>query len=270
MLALKRRRPEVIAAMEEVLLESASAGQNTIVFHEWMPAFSISKGQAVSDIDVRACSAAGIPVVRTLVGGRAVYHDHNYSLSFCVAMSAASIPPPTFNNNHELYSFLIEKVVRGLRACDVPAELKETNYIRVDEKKVSGNAMKKDKDAVVLHGSLLYDIPDMHEYAMRMLEFVNTHGESKEQWREDLAALLTSITAHNPSLSRQQVCEHIGAAFTQGQHQEATLTSAEQERIEYLARTKYSNPSWHNGASTRGLCWRKYGESPTITRGENP
>ncbi|PIN75008.1 hypothetical protein COV18_04585 [Candidatus Woesearchaeota archaeon CG10_big_fil_rev_8_21_14_0_10_37_12] len=266
-LPLEERSPFVIAAMEEVLLETAADKNiNTIVFHEWPASFSLPMAQTLADLNFERCQRKGLPIVQTTVGGRAVYHDKDYCLSYCVAINKDTLPEKVFNDNTKLYHFLLERVVRGLNALNIPAETVNNHYVRVGDKKISGNAMKKIQGGIVLHGSLLFDIPDVDGYVSRMLDFTNTRGE-RNGWHRDIAQLLSCVRWHNQTVSREQACAAIARAFGADYSVRGSLIADEETKIRELSRGKYAKLEEYSGQQERGLCWRKYGVSPEETRG---
>ncbi len=255
---LGKRHPFEIAASEEVVLQSAWKGVNTIVFHEWEPAMTISKNQSVNDVDTDACRKDGVHVVRTNVGGRAVYHDNSHSMSYCVGMKT------DIRDVGVLYEQLLGKAVGALRKLCVPAEVIERNYVRAEGKKLSGTALCVDNGAVVMHGSLLIDIPNMNAYVTKMLKYSNTRGED---WHGDVKSLLTCVRDFNKNVTRGQICKTFAEEFSGGDFDIRDFNADEKQAIKSLAEKKYSSLEWNDGKQERGLCWRKYGVPSSETRG---
>jgi lipoate-protein ligase A len=269
-LKLEKRHPFEIAAMEELLLNGVDRKTipNTIVFHEWCPAVSISKNQPLSDVNVEKCRKDGVHVVRTLVGGRAVYHDPEHSMSFCVAMNTEGLPS---KNETVLFRACLERITAGFRNLGIPAEIIDQNYIRADGKKISGTAMHTSPNAVVFHGSILYDVPDSSAYAEKMLSFMKLNGHPKDKIKDDIVKSLSHVRAFAPSVSRQDVCFSLAKEFSNGETKYGSLSDYELSELKRLVDEKYSRPDWRKGGSERGLCWRPYGPvSLSETRGENP
>src|SRR5574342_18068 len=271
-IGLKKRHPFDIAAMEEVLLESVSGNSapNTIVFHEWTPCISISNNQSIEDVNFEQTGKQGVCIVRTLVGGRAVYHDGKHSLSFCAALNTENLKPEN-TNSAILFKYCLVIIVNGLKKAGIAAEIHEQNYIRVNGKKLSGTALKASAKGVVFHGSLLYDVPNIKEYVAQMLSLMNLYDHPKEKIQSDIEEILTSIRAHNPSISREELCHLLAREFAGDKLTYGHLSKEEKARLKVLANTKYNNANWNNGGTQRGLCWRPYGPIPlSATRGENP
>lgn len=271
-LKLEKRHPFEIAAMEELLLNGVNSKvvPNTIVFHEWHPAVSISKNQPLSDVNIEKCRDEGVHIVRTLVGGRAVYHDPAYSLSFCIAMNISGLPS-AMKTETELFKSCLEKITAGFRNLGIPAEIIDQNYIRVKGKKISGTAMHTSSNSVVFHGSILYDVPDSAEYADKMLKFMNLNGHPKDKIKNDIVKSLSHVKAFAPKISKQDVCSSLAREFSNGAPEYGSLSDSEISELNRLVAEKYSRPDWRKGGSERGLCWRPYGPIPLAdTRGENP
>jgi lipoate-protein ligase A len=271
-LKLEKRHPFEIAAMEEFLLEKASedGAPGLLAFHLWNPAFSISKNQSSLDINIKKCRKENVEVVRTMVGGRAVYHDPDHSLSFCAALGLNHFKGKT--TAPQIFEFFLQRIIRGLNGIGIQADLYDKNYIRADGKKISGTAMNIDGRGVVIHGSLLYDIPDKNAYVSRMLGLMNLNGHPRGQFHKDIAEMITCVREHNPNISREDVCEKLARGFAgTDTWNYRKLSSEEKARIFQLMNSKYSILEWHEGYQERGLCWRPYGPVPlSETRGENP
>jgi len=270
-LKLEKRHAFEIAAMEEFLLEAASAenAPGLLAFHLWNPSVSISKNQSLLDVDLKKCRKENVEVVRTMVGGRAVYHDPDHSLSFCAALGLNHFKGR--NTAPQIFEFFLQRIIRGLGEMGIAADLYDKNYIRVGGKKISGTAMNIDGRGVVIHGSLLYDIPDKGAYVSRMLDLMNLNGHPREQFHKDIAEMITYVKEH-ADISREEVCEKLtkGFAGTDDWHYRK-LSNNEKARIFQLMERKYSFLEWHEGYQERGLCWRPYGPVPlSATRGENP
>lgn len=111
---------------------------------------------AAEDVFEEYCAAHGIPVLRRVSGGGTVYHDEgNLNYSMCVSRRLVSglISP------RKMFEELSKIPVEALRKCGVAAVLRPISDLVVDGKKVSGNALKITKDAVMYHGTVLVSTP---------------------------------------------------------------------------------------------------------------
>ncbi len=146
-------------AIDEAVLQCMAPGQPcTLRFYEWRPsAVSIGYFQGVEqEVDVDACRAKGVDVVRRLTGGGAVYHDREgeVTYSLIVPESYPGIPHKVL----ESYGVLCAGVVKGLAKLGLPAVFRPINDILVNGKKISGNAQTRRFGGILQHGTILYTV----------------------------------------------------------------------------------------------------------------
>lgn len=273
-LALEERHPAEIVAMEDVLLDGVSrkAVPNTIAFHRWRPAaISLAKFQTLRDVDVAQCARDGVCVVRTTVGGRAVYHNPDHNFSFCIAMDGSTVPQGVFDDQTKLYVFFLERIIAALNTFGIPAEIVENNYIRVKDKKLAGTAMRikrsPGKEGALLHGMMLYDIPDVNAYVARMMRLMRLDDSRRKEIGDEIARTITPLRWYDKNLQMPDICAAIVRQFTDNPAS-GTLSTAEVQAMQTLAREKYASTEWHKGTQELGLCFKRYGPIPkssTIT-----
>lgn len=104
------------------------------------------------EIDLDACRARGLPVLRREVGGGAVYLDRNQI--FVQWIFHAESLPRNLENRFELY---IRPLVDTYQALDVDAYLRPINDIHVRGKKIGGTGAAQIGLAHVVVGSLMLD-----------------------------------------------------------------------------------------------------------------
>jgi lipoate-protein ligase A len=105
-----------------------------------------------SIFDSAECTRRGLPVYRRRLGGGATYLDQNQIFYQCI-----------FHHTHmpvmlkDVYSFALAAPVNTLRKLGLNAELRETNEIEVDDKRISGIGGGRIGDAAVVVGNILFD-----------------------------------------------------------------------------------------------------------------
>ncbi|MDR0294142.1 MAG: lipoate--protein ligase family protein [Oscillospiraceae bacterium] len=109
----------------------------------------IGKNQDLeAEVDTAAAAGLGIPVIRRLTGGGAVFHDLgnvNYTYMF------------TFEGRHEMsFEPFARVLTSALGRMGVKAELSGRNDILVDGRKVSGCAHTCVGSRALYHGTLLF------------------------------------------------------------------------------------------------------------------
>jgi lipoate-protein ligase A len=98
------------------------------------------------------CSDRNLPVYRRRLGGGATYLDENQIFYQCI-----------FHHTHmpvmlkDIYSFALAAPVNTLRKLGLRAELRETNEIEVDGKRISGIGGGRIGNATVVVGNILFD-----------------------------------------------------------------------------------------------------------------
>jgi len=157
-------------ALDEALMESATAGTVTLRLYRWTPAaLSFGRNQLARErYDPDAARARGIDVVRRPTGGRSVYHDRELTYSVTAPADLwGGLRPSYLRINQALEAGLATLGVAsavvaeqsggrapapGPRACfhdPLPGELAAAG------KKLVGSAQWRERGALLQHGSLL-------------------------------------------------------------------------------------------------------------------
>jgi len=142
-------------ALEEAILMcvGSEAAPSTLRFWRSRGAVVIGAFQSTAlEVDLDACAAEDIPVIRRMSGGGAVFHDEgalNYSLFLLKRHPLAS------NGFRHVFERVGVVVTEVLRALGVDAERPSPNTILVGSRKISGLAGAVKHDAILVHGSLL-------------------------------------------------------------------------------------------------------------------
>jgi lipoate---protein ligase len=116
----------------------------------------------LDEADLDACSEAGLPVFRRMVGGGVVYLDEHQQF-FQICLPVDSVP----RSREGALRRLLTPAVAAFRAAGVPAELDDDLEIVVGEAKVCGHGAAQIEDAVVVVGNLIEQFD--HEAAARVL-----------------------------------------------------------------------------------------------------
>lgn len=173
-----RPGPMQMALDEVAARTAASGGPRTLRVYQWDPScLSLGYSQAPETIDWETCASRDLDVTRRPTGGGAIYHDITGDISYSIVAPATELPGPLI----DAYHVLCEPLFEALEALGVAASYTDTErpgvyepacYLRplhpahdvvVDGRKISGNAQYRQRDAVVQHGSLLYDVdPEAH------------------------------------------------------------------------------------------------------------
>ena len=138
----------------------------TLRVYTWKPsAVSIGYFQSLEEeVDLEACRALGVDVVRRITGGGAVYHEWGGELTYSLVTSEEELKAKRFFADIQgSYRIICEALVEGLKKLGINAEFKPINDIVVNGKKISGNAQTRRRGVILQHGTILLktDIPTM-------------------------------------------------------------------------------------------------------------
>lgn len=242
-------------AIDEALWRGRQAGVSppTLRFFAWAPpTVSLGYGQPLDrHVDVAACRAVGVGLVRRPTGGSAIYHDGpERELTYSVVATAADlgIAPDLL----ETYRWIGAALLRGLQALGAPAELVPERppdgpvpafcfartgvfEIEVGGRKLVGSAQRRQGESFLQHGAVLLDVD---EPRLRSL-FPTT--------REPLATLTTLQAAIGRRPSFDEVANALATAFAE-EHgldlQPGGLSAAEAALVAALVTDRYASPAW--------------------------
>jgi len=242
-------------AIDEALWRSRQAGTSppTLRFFAWAPpTVSLGYGQPLDrHVDLDACRALGVGLVRRPTGGSAIYHDGpERELTYSVVATAADLGIGA--DLLETYRWIGAALLRGLQALGAPAALVPERppdgpipafcfartglfEIEVAGRKLVGSAQRRQGDSFLQHGAVLLDVD---EPRLRRL-FPTT--------RDPLASLTTLRSA----LGRRPSFEAVATALAEGFSVEhgldlrpGGLSSEESGRVTALVSDRYASPAW--------------------------
>lgn len=211
-------------ALEEVAAETAlESDLRTVRVYSWEPStLSLGYRQDAETVDWEYCEREGIDVTRRQTGGGGIYHDRYADISYTIVAPAAEVP----GNLMDCYALFCEPVLEGLRRMGVAADFAAAErdaiygpscYLRdinpahdvvapagagANARKISGNAQYRQRDVVIQHGSISYDLdPDRHvgvfetgvdpaAFAKRVTSVREEAGIDREEAVETLADAL--------------------------------------------------------------------------------
>jgi lipoate-protein ligase A len=240
-------------ALDEVAAETAAAGgPRTVRLYRWEPScLSLGYHQAPDTVDWEWCADAGVDVTRRPTGGGGIYHDAVGDISYSITAPREELPGSLM----DCYHLLLEPVLAGFAALGVsvdfvsrerPVLYEPACYLRAlnpahdlvvtgDERKISGNAQYRRRDAVVQHGSITFSVrADRHRSA-----FVDP-DVSSAAFRERV----TGIDEHADSSRADAVAAFETALATWCDASEGAWTDEELARARERADEKYAADEW--------------------------
>jgi lipoyltransferase/lipoate-protein ligase len=228
-------------AIDEAILDGLREGTSppTIRFYGWDPsAVSIGRFQGLEyEVNLAACRAAGVDVVRRITGGGAVYHDRDGEVTYSI-LGPANLFPERIPDS---YRSICDDVVNALRLLGIPAEFSPINDIMVEGRKISGNAQTRKSGLFLQHGTVLYQVD-----VEKMFALLSVSPEKiSDKLIRSVKKRVTSVCEYQQA-PLQALAEAMQTAFQNSRAtQMGDYSPAELERARQLAEEKYATQAWN-------------------------
>ncbi len=249
-------------AVDEALAGSVRTGASGPVlrFYGWnTPSLSLGYFQSLNtDVDVSACRARGIPVIRRLTGGRAILHDDE--LTYTVVASTRQKP---FDRGiYETYRVISSALVRGLKLLGVSAQFSRRRpgkagrrtrnpvcfhslgfgEVHVSGRKLVGSAQRRWPEAFLQHGSIPITYTDRD-----ILELLRCADGDLRHNRGGPGDNATGLSSLVPEFDRGALIPALKAGFENEfacTFVNDRLTEDESRHARELQRNKYGSRDW--------------------------
>ena len=146
--------PPQSAAVDEAVLEARSRSLVPDTLHFYtrsQPTVSLGRFQKIAEaVDVAACRARGVAVVRRRSGGGTIYTDSGQIL-FALISSRSVLGEDATGS----FARVCAAVADSLTSLGVDARYRPVNDVEVRGKKISGSAQLRRRGSVLHHGSVL-------------------------------------------------------------------------------------------------------------------
>ncbi len=226
--------PATNLALEEVLLDEVEQGRSPDTLRFWespVPFVVLGTAQVLAD-EVKGphCLADGMPIMRRCTAGGCVLQGPG-SFNYALYLTYDSFPETA--SLHASYRFILGKVCDALATLGIAATHEGTSDIAIGGLKVSGNAQRRRRRALLHHGTLLYqaDAVAISRYIREPADRPNYRGSRSH------GEFVTALPATPEALATV-----LSAAF--GPCDASTLTPEEALRAADLAREKYNQAVW--------------------------
>ncbi len=241
--------PDNMATDEAILRhvtgwKTARRSPPTLRFYTWDPsAVSIGYFQGIEqEVDLVACEAEGIDVVRRLTGGGAVFHDRDGEITYSLAISDdyPGIPSKVLDS----YGVLCDGLVRGFRSLGLDAEFKPINDILVGGKKISGNAQTRRFGGILQHGTLLRDVNPQLMFSLLKVP----NEKIRDKLIESVESRVTSISREFESITDDKVILAMIQGFEAALDIElvpGTLSRDERRLADRIKAERYETDAWN-------------------------
>jgi lipoate-protein ligase A len=210
--------PEKQLALDWSMFESvdaAAAATRCRVWHASQPVVVVGRhGRVEEDVIEANCGADRVPVLRRVSGGGAVVLGPG-CLNYAVVLSLTS--QPRLSDVADSFQLILRAIVEAL---DVPGLTIEAGTdLVLRGRKVSGNAQRRGRRALLHHGTLLYDF-DARMVSRYLQEPVRRPAYRSGRRHGEFIG--------NLPLSDETIRVRLDAAWRAlGHHQGATLESTE-------------------------------------------
>ncbi len=221
-------------ALEEALLDAAEAGQSGEVLRFWeSPTPFIVVGYAnktATEVNVAACEARGIPILRRCSGGGTVVQGPG-CLNYAVILRITESGPT--RNISAANGYVMERARRAISQLLAPnSQLQIAGHtdLALGPLKFSGNAQRRRKNFLLFHGTLLlnFDLPLISTLLkMPSLQPDYREGRAHEQFIMNL------------KLPTETVKQAVAAAW------QAVETTQQAPRISLELLQKYNSVEWN-------------------------
>lgn len=243
-------------ALEEIAAQTVADGGPALVrTFRWAPStLSLGYGQDASTVDWAFCELAGIDITRRQTGGGGIYHDHHADISYSIVVPKTAVSGDLLEAYHTLCEPILmffEEIGLEASYADHPhdaifepacflRDIHPAHDILIDGQKISGNAQYRQRDAVIQHGSILFD-----EATETHLSTFSGHSITAEGFEDRTTTILEAVDIDR-STAVAQLTECLGqwAGGADGEWTREELQSARD-----LAQGKYRSREWVREAS---------------------
>jgi lipoyl(octanoyl) transferase len=237
-------------ALDEALLENFAEGSAPVLrLYGWEPAaVSVGRFQKLDGfLDVEACRAKGIPVVRRITGGGMIYHHRELTYSIVCTPEQLGTGRKPLDAYRRICGFLLEFYLRLGLDADFAVNLEaghkggrenfcfaanERYDIIINGRKIGGNAQRWLKHAVFQHGSIPYESSLKEASGLLLSEPDNIMSSS------------TSLTELGVTDQYPELFRLMGSTFF-AKTVQSDLTEQETASAERLLKEKYTKNSWN-------------------------
>jgi lipoate-protein ligase A len=225
-------------AIDEAIGEAVAAGEAppTIRLYGWRPpAVSIGYFQALkNEVDVAACTADDVDIVRRRTGGGAVYHDREVTYSI---IGPESLFPADIEAS---YAAICGDIVDGLARLDIDAAFAPINDIVAGGKKISGNAQTRRDGVLLQHGTILQAVEPEEMFTYLRPEVQKVADKHVQSVRERV----TAVEAEGGPEDVSETIAAVRAGLTADREtSDGELTDGERDRAAMLTE-RYASHEW--------------------------
>lgn len=160
LLDLTLSSPAENLALDEALLDELEEQGGDSVLRFWeSDRYFVVLGAAcrvVDDVHLAACEQDGVPVLRRASGGGTVLQGPG-CLSYAFVLPLQS--HPRLANIRSTNQFILERIAAALHRWEPATAFRGISDLAIGEMKISGNAQRRTRRALLFHGTILHRMP---------------------------------------------------------------------------------------------------------------
>lgn len=245
------RDPRRNLAIDEALARLAD-GRPTVRLWRNGRCVVIGRSQvAEAEVDMAACTAMEVPVLRRFTAGGAVYHDAgNLNVTIVLGRDDRRLAArPQLGRVPGLYRLILDPLAAAVGSLGAPAVATERDVL-IDGAKVSGVAAWLGSRALLVHGTLLIDA-DL-ETLVRVLDGPGAPGDPRWERTRSRRSAVTSLARavpDRPAMLDAAVESAVLACITDGDGRPGRPTDGEVALADELFTSRYERPAWHRAGT---------------------
>ena len=227
--------PHYNMAFDESLLSSPPLEEPVFCLWQNRPSVIIGLNQsAYAEVNLPFLEANGITLARRVTGGGAVYHDLG-NLNYTFTGAARTLDQEV----------CLQQIVDALRDLGVPAQRSGRNDILVEGRKCSGYAKRMEKDRIMVHGTLMYNVD-----LAQLTEALAVPGSKlSAAGIASVRSRVANLKEYLPQFADIQAFRQVLQERLAGRDSEITLSSEWLSAVQKMADTKFSTWEWNFGHS---------------------
>lgn len=231
-------------ALDEALLDEAEAAKSETgsiaeylrIWESPTPIVVIGRSSRAVEVDLAACRARSIPVLRRSSGGAAIVAGPG-CLMYAVVLSYDLRPEA--RGIHQSHDYVLSRIVAALKSSGPGVAKAGTSDLvvmastaRELPRKFSGNSLRVKRTHFLYHGTLLYD------FDLSLISSCLRTAPRQPEYRHerDHAAFVTNLP-----LPRETLIAALDSAWPMN----APATSWPQNRVADLVESRYGDSDWN-------------------------
>ena len=243
-----------MAIDEAILLAQKEQPNPTLRFYDWtQPAFSFGYFQNIAtEIDINACRADGIELVKRMTGGGTVVHGWELTYTLILPRSEGEIRVAN------AYQRIGQSLTQAFQKLGIPTQCyanstdtaettpnicltnpAEHDVMSDNNKKLAGVSVRRNRYGIMFQGYIAVDIPPPE-----ILARASKNPDTQQMLHEKSTAINTDGRSITRKVLIQAISEtfDLGIAFKSGK-----MSSTERKQAETLVKTKYATAAWNLG-----------------------